>query len=895
MDISKKKIYFYYDPEISLFLYVSTKEDLDKKYLNLKKVILEEWYYPTGLFIVQNEYLFRSEDGEILFSTVENINSNLSPSGTFIGKQKKENLKKLRLLGNRILNVHAKKYKKNSYEERKEFLRNKVSLGSLKSGGKLLKNKNLKKEIDEISFFKDLLKYINFELSSIYFLKTIINENKQLEKINFKYDKLSKIYINYYSNIYFIQRNIYFSKIKKEFKNDKIYYKNKDLSIFDNNYMFKYKFVSYIFLLSYQLFYKIIKKYILPKNIIEISTNPVYFECYYYFNKYLKIKNNVKHFDVLTSNLNFNNDSIEVWNKYLNILKKNTKTNKNIKFKHSDVNWSIPIKKYDMMILNLYISPPNACKTMLNEFHLNLSNFYKQLDFLKYIKKGGSCLFYIHSILSNEAFNIYLEVCKNFKNIELSISHDFFKFKTVSGLWLWCTNKGEYKVNEKEEFNKIKSWNEKYYYEKANYLENFYNYINKGNYDLAKIRMRQIVYAYDWAKKYQFEILPIWEPHLKSIINKNILSLFDSKSTYELFTFQNKKTNKKSAIKPLNIDLYLQEYNSQIDNIQSYLESQKDKDLNNEYQDNSFLSPIANNEGNLPYYLFTHFNILNISYSWVKLFEILKSNPKLINTNNKNNNILKTFHFCELPGNFVSALFYYLQIFDKNKKWNWKAQSLIDNKLDTDIYGYYKKFFSNFDQGILKNGDLFKKENVKYYLKTYKNSLNFITFDCFDWNNDLKIISLKDKLKVYKILIDNILIEKGSFVTRFMIKDFKNFNKYLIDFIKEMCCQFDEVKIYNSIWSYQNYEFFLIGISKNNKKMNKRSAFESILNNYIENTFNKLLELYKKDVDNYLFLRNNLRNIDKNDEKKIMDILIKRNKEWCSEYKINSKNIKYIF
>ncbi len=76
----RNKIYFYYDPEISLFIYISTKNDLNLEYPNLKKVIFEEWYYPTGLFYVQNEYLFKTEDGIIIYSTVEHIDSHFSPT-----------------------------------------------------------------------------------------------------------------------------------------------------------------------------------------------------------------------------------------------------------------------------------------------------------------------------------------------------------------------------------------------------------------------------------------------------------------------------------------------------------------------------------------------------------------------------------------------------------------------------------------------------------------------------------------------------------------------------------------------------------------------------------------------------------------------------------------------
>ncbi len=79
--------------------------------------------------------------------------------------------------------------------------------------------------------------------------------------------------------------------------------------------------------------------------------------------------------------------------------------------------------------------------------------------------------------------------------------------------------------------------------------------------------------------------------------------------------------------------------------------------------------------------------------AWMKMFEILSNINGILPMNQHN---LKTFHLCEAPGSFISAINHYLS--DKNINWQWYAQTLkpeIHGKFNDaleDHYGLIKQY-----------------------------------------------------------------------------------------------------------------------------------------------------------------------------------------------------------
>jgi cap2 methyltransferase len=127
---------------------------------------------------------------------------------------------------------------------------------------------------------------------------------------------------------------------------------------------------------------------------------------------------------------------------------------------------------------------------------------------------------------------------------------------------------------------------------------------------------------------------------------------------------------------------------------------------------------------------------LNISRGFIKLYELLEYFDIIKLYNN-----FYSFHICEMPGNFIRSLSYYLYIKDKKKfnNWKWYANSLNPNNkkniekygknIFNDVYKIYKNYPNNWLWGDDNTGDISKIENIIDFSKKIK-KCNLITMDC---------------------------------------------------------------------------------------------------------------------------------------------------------------------
>lgn len=117
--------------------------------------------------------------------------------------------------------------------------------------------------------------------------------------------------------------------------------------------------------------------------------------------------------------------------------------------------------------------------------------------------------------------------------------------------------------------------------------------------------------------------------------------------------------------------------------------------------------------------------------AWLKMYDMLRSNisMELLNKQKK----FTAFHICELPGAFIAATNHFVKT-NTTLEYDWVAQSLfsMSNKnMLKDQYGMYEYHNDRYDFGIKKNGDIYDKENIKYYITKYFDREFFIiTSDC---------------------------------------------------------------------------------------------------------------------------------------------------------------------
>lgn len=128
------------------------------------------------------------------------------------------------------------------------------------------------------------------------------------------------------------------------------------------------------------------------------------------------------------------------------------------------------------------------------------------------------------------------------------------------------------------------------------------------------------------------------------------------------------------------------------------------------------------------------FNAEIVTNAWMKMYEILNSFPQLLQ---KTISEIKSFHLCEAPGAFISALNHYLS--GQNQKLNWFAQTLVqtsaglesDYALD-DHYGLIAAYpdrwlFGNSDDS---SGDITHSTLIRFYANNpVLKNIDFMTAD----------------------------------------------------------------------------------------------------------------------------------------------------------------------
>ena len=115
---------------------------------------------------------------------------------------------------------------------------------------------------------------------------------------------------------------------------------------------------------------------------------------------------------------------------------------------------------------------------------------------------------------------------------------------------------------------------------------------------------------------------------------------------------------------------------------------------------------------------------------------------------------INTFHLAEGPGGFIEA-FVFLR---KNTLDTYRGMTLIDDNINVPGWKKAESFLRShpnvkLETGADGTGNLYKTENLKYCMKKYQNSMEFITGDCgFNFSVDFN----KQELMAFRLIFSQI-------------------------------------------------------------------------------------------------------------------------------------------
>jgi hypothetical protein len=221
-------------------------------------------------------------------------------------------------------------------------------------------------------------------------------------------------------------------------------------------------------------------------------------------------------------------------------------------------------------------------------------------------------------------------------------------------------------------------------------------------------------------------------------------------------------------------------------------------------------------------------NYPNISQAWLKMYEILATFPDLI----PDTSVIKSFHFCEAPGNFLAATMYYVERNHPKSKLEWTAQSWHPKNAEIgDTFGLIAEHSDKWDFAPDKTGDITKVENIKYYGK-YMDGVQFITADCgLGVHADQSLALLKVHYAQTLAILWN--APKGcNVVCKYFIYE----KPIQLDCWYLLYQHFEKIYFYKPVINLTSREFYLIGFNYQGMPKTEFPRYWKELENFTKET-----------------------------------------------------------
>jgi hypothetical protein len=221
-----------------------------------------------------------------------------------------------------------------------------------------------------------------------------------------------------------------------------------------------------------------------------------------------------------------------------------------------------------------------------------------------------------------------------------------------------------------------------------------------------------------------------------------------------------------------------------------------------------------------------------ITQAWLKMYEMIVE-CNLVRSAGRDG-IFRTFHLCELPGGFISAINNYVFSKTKFRGFEWVGQSLNPGTAKIgDQKGIFKRHKDNWSFGADGSGDITKLSNIKYY-KKYTNNVNLITSDC---GLDMKTPGLSKVEYSSLVAILYLLPIGGDFVYKILTPITDGF---LLNLIYICYHNFNDLIFFKPVQNAHSREYYIVGKGYRGTDIN---IMDKLLKN-VEN-FDEKMDLFE--------------------------------------------------
>ena len=359
-----------------------------------------------------------------------------------------------------------------------------------------------------------------------------------------------------------------------------------------------------------------------------------------------------------------------------------------------------------------------------------------------------------------------------------------------------------------KEYDFIREANKKFYLEKLIYVNemiaNYHKYYGKT---IPKEIKEQQLIKVICMQEYQLKTIPLDKGTFKSELGKMIMEDMYSLHKPVIFDFSKTLSDSNSnSISKSKLDKELEKLGIDLKTTAMAIDVRDIKKWNSEKLKSRYYKSKTDGAEKLINYIDRTFKI-TVSQAWLKMYEICV----LFKIINKRKSQINSYHICELPGNFISAINHYIHTHTNIKNFNWHAQSLNPKKKDgfgNYGYGILHRHRNRWDFGKDNTGDITKVENIKYYKKYFKD-IDLLTSDCgLGWTNE-EDISLKKVHFAQMLFMFYNLNRGGNFVGKFILPIT---NSLEINMIYLMYKSFKRLYFYKPLQNQYSSEFYIIGL-----------------------------------------------------------------------------------
>lgn len=573
----------------------------------------------------------------------------------------------------------------------------------------------------------------------------------------------------------------------------------------------------------------------------------------------------------------------------------------------------------NFVIISIYTKPIADIILIAKKLFTNV-NIYNSKINNKFKSSGVTLILKKFKGLDKDIFNKLLKIAEtllkldptsqNFNIIDKKLKEKYWLEKPITTKNIFYIEGFLNLPTSSSEYDFIREFNKEYYLEKVLYVKKLISYYHKyGDKVPNFIKEQQLVDSYLYAKEFELKTIPLDQGTFKSELGTFILNDMYCLHEPMKFEFTQRGNNNTNEVGIINLEKELEvlsrEYSTITDAIDTrdIINWDRGKHISRYYKS-------GNKEiETLIQYIQKTFSI-KVSQAWLKMYEICIEFPII----NKNKKVFNSFHICELPGNFIRAINYYIITQTNIESYKWLAQSKKPDKHNKNIIGNDYGILEKFPEKWIfeKNGDITDVEVIKGYKKYFTN-VDLLTSDCgLGWKDEEDISLIRVHFAQLVFMFYN-LTKGGNFVCKFVLPLKENLH---INMIYLMYKQFKKCYFYKPLQNMYSGEYYFIGIGYNPidkiqldkmfkllKEFDKDSLSECIcqtkypksFNHQIYNGIKKLTNNFMFNIERQFYYVDNAKYIPKAHVENLKKYIARKNEDWIERYKFKKLTDKDIY